>query len=88
LVILNEFKKVHDEALEILRGSQCDEATFTGLVHKVKGGAHLLQAKSFIQACAGLEQKGNLHLRIEEFTQLLMQQNQIIAGYQSKYSES
>ena len=88
LVILNEFKKVHDEALEILRGNQCDEAIFTGLVHKVKGGAHLLQAKSFIQACAGLEQKGNLHLRIEEFTQLLMQQNQIIAGYQSKYSES
>ena len=50
-VILDEIKKVHDEALEILESNECDETTFSSLVHKVKGGAQLLSAKSFIQGC-------------------------------------
>ncbi|MBU3581761.1 response regulator [Polynucleobacter sp. AP-Capit-er-40B-B4] len=87
LVILDEIKKVHDESLELLESNQCDEETFNGLVHKVKGGAQLLKAKSFIQACAELEQKGSLSLRISAFTQLLAQQNQVIASYKSKYLE-
>jgi two-component system sensor histidine kinase EvgS len=85
LVILNEIKKVHDEALEILESNECDETTFSSLVHKVKGGAQLLSAKSFIQGCIELEQKGNLSHKIDKFTQLLTQQNHVIAGYMSKY---
>lgn len=87
LVILDEIKKVHDEALEVLKSNQCDGEVFNSLVHKVKGGAQLLSAKSFIQSCTGLEREGNLSTRISAFTQLLVQQNQVIASYKSKYSE-
>lgn len=87
LVILDEIKKVHDEALEILKSNQCDGEVFNSLVHKVKGGAQLLSAKSFIQSCTELEREGNLSTRISAFTQLLVQQNQVIASYKSKYSE-
>ena len=87
LVILDEIKKVHDEALEMLESKQCDEETFNSLVHKVKGGAQLLGAKSFVQSCNELEQKGNLRPRICAFIQLLAQQNQVITRYKSKYSE-
>ena len=78
-------KKVHDEAFEILESKQCDEETFDSLVHKVKGGAQLLSAKSFIRACAELEQEGNLRSRICAFVQLLAQQNQVITRYKSRY---
>lgn len=87
LVILDEIKKVHDEALEILESNQCDEDTFSSIVHKVKGGAQLLSAKAFIQACAELEGKGNLRHRTCAFIQLLVQENQVIARYKSKYIE-
>jgi len=87
LLILDEIKKVHDEALEMLESKQCDEETFNSLVHKVKGGAQLLGAKSFVQSCNELEQKGNLRPRICAFIQLLAQQNQVITSYKSKYSE-
>ena len=86
LVILNEIKKVHDEVLEVLSDNHYDEVLFNSLVHKVKGGAQLLSAKSFIKACEALEQEGNLSLRITTFTQLLIEQNQIIASYQSRFS--
>ena len=87
LVILDEIKKVHDEALEILESNQCDEDTFSSLIHKVKGGAQLLSAKAFIQACSELEEKGNLRHRICAFIQLLVQENQVIARYKSRYIE-
>jgi two-component system sensor histidine kinase EvgS len=87
LVILDEIEKVHDEALEILESNQCDEATFNSLVHKVKGGAQLLNAQPFTQACVELEQKGNLRTRICVFIQLLAQQNQVIARHKLRYSE-
>ena len=85
-VILEEIKKVHDEALGLMKCNKCDGETFNSLVHKVKGGAQLLSAQSFIQACEALEQEGNLHARICTFTQLLEEQNKIILSYQSQYS--
>ena len=84
-VILEEIKKVHDEALELIKCNKCDEETFKSLVHKVKGGAQLLNAQAFIQSCEALEQEGNLSTRICAFAQLLEEQNQIILGYQSRY---
>lgn len=86
LVILDEIKKVHDEALEAIKDDQFNEGNFNSLVHKVKGGAQLLNAQSFIEACEILEQEGNLNTRICTFAQLLEEQNQIILGYQSRYS--
>ncbi len=86
LVILDEIKKVHDEALVAINDNMCNEEDFNSLVHKVKGGAQLLSAHSFVQACEALEQEGNLNGRICAFTQLLKEQNQIILGYQLRYS--
>ena len=86
LVILEEIKKVHDETLEAIKDDQCDEENFNSLVHKIKGGAQLLNAQSFVQACEALEQEGNLNARICAFTQLLEEQNEIIFGYQLHYS--
>lgn len=87
LLILDAIKKVHDEVLEALRDNQCDEVTFKELLHKVKSGAQLISAKSFIQACEALEQDGNLSLRIDTLIQLLAQENQVITDYQAKYTE-
>jgi two-component system sensor histidine kinase EvgS len=78
LEILDAIKKVHDEVLEILQSDKCDEVSFGSLVHKVKGGAQLLQAKSFIQACETLEQGGDLTFRINSFAELLRMENQRI----------
>lgn len=86
LVILDEIKKVHDETLSILQNEVIDEKCFKSLVHKVKGGAQLLSAQKFIQACESLEQDGNLGHKISTFTQLLEQQNQIIESHISQYS--
>ena len=85
-MILDEIKKVHDEALKAIKDKMCDEEDFNSLVHKVKGGAQLLSAQSFIQSCETLEQEGDLSARICAFTQLLEEQNKIILGYQSQYS--
>jgi two-component system sensor histidine kinase EvgS len=78
LAILDAIKKVHDEVLGILKNDKCDEETFGSLVHKVKGGAQLLQAKSFILACEALEQSGDLPDRINSFVELLNIENQRI----------
>ena len=85
LVILEEIKKVHDETLPALRDEVVDEAAFRSMVHKVKGGAQLLNAKNFTKACEALEQEGHLNERIETFVQLLNEQNQLIESYQEKY---
>ena len=82
-LILDEIKKVHDETLQALNDNDCNEDLFAGLVHKVKGGAQLLSAKSFVQACEDLEQEGDLTLRIKAFIELLAIQNQIIENYHS-----
>ncbi|QWD59883.1 ATP-binding protein [Polynucleobacter sp. MWH-UH35A] len=86
LVILEEIKKVHDEVLESIQCNQCDQETVSKLIHKVKGGAQLLNAQSFIQACEALEKEGNLNVQVDIFAQLLHEQNQIILEYQAHYS--
>jgi two-component system sensor histidine kinase EvgS len=58
---------------------------FQSLVHKIKGGAQLLEATRFINACLKLEAGGPLPVRIEEFIQLLEEQNQIIKDYKERY---
>ena len=87
LVILEEIKKVHDETLLTLRNEAIDEANFKSMVHKVRGGAQLLSAKQFIQACEALEQEGFSDLQIYTFIQLLEEQNQIISRYQNHYAK-
>jgi two-component system sensor histidine kinase EvgS len=87
LVILEEIKKVHDEALLALRNEAVDQTSFRGIVHKVKGGAQLLSAKQFTRACEALEQEGVLDEQISTFTQLLNEQNLVIQEYQSRFSD-
>ena len=87
LVILEEIKKVHDETLLTLRNEAVDEGALRNMVHKVKGGAQLLNAKNFTRACEVLEQEKNLDARITTFIQLLEDQNLIITRYQSQYAK-
>jgi two-component system sensor histidine kinase EvgS len=91
IVILEEIEKVHLDTLNqlCLEGNQAllDEAQFRSLVHKVKGGAQLLQATGFIDACQSLEVDGPLSDRIEQFVNLLQEQNQIIKTYKKKYRQ-
>jgi two-component system sensor histidine kinase EvgS len=89
IVILEEIEKVHLEALMQLRLDSnqisIDEAQFQSLVHKVKGGAQLLQATEFIDACELLEVDGLLSERIGRFIALLEEQNQTIETYKKRY---
>lgn len=85
-VILEEIKKVHDEALLILKSEAVDQASFKSMVHKVKGGAQLLSATKFIQACEALEKEGILDEQVASLTQLLEEQNLIIQDYRSRFS--
>ena len=91
IVILEEIEKVHLETLGQLHSdgiaSSIDETQFQSLIHKVKGGAQLLQATGFIHACESLEIDGSLLDRIERFTTLLKQQNQTIENYKEKYRQ-
>lgn len=89
IVILEEIEKVHLDTLNQLKSdanqAPIDEVYFQSLVHKVKGGAQLLQATEFIHACESLEDNGRLTERIEQFISLLEEQNQTIATYKEKY---
>ena len=89
IVILEEIEKVHLDALDQLAAhnskTPIDEKQFQGLVHKVKGGAQLLQATEFIQACESLEVDGPLAGRLERFANLLKEQNQTIETYKKRY---
>jgi two-component system sensor histidine kinase EvgS len=91
MVILEEIEKVHTAMLEgQLSGANkgsIDEAQFQSLVHKVKGGAQLLEASQFIDGCKKLEASGPLWERIEQFIALLREQNQMIETYKSRYRE-
>ena len=91
VLILEEIEKVHLTTLDELfsgadRGS-INEAQFQSLVHKVKGGAQLLGASQFINACKKLEASGPLWDRIEQFATLLAEQNQRIETYKNRYRE-
>lgn len=89
LIILDEIQRVHDEALLELRQGAIetglDEARFQSLVHRVKGGAQLLEASDFIQACKALEAKGVLPERVKQFISILEEQNKIIHSYKARY---
>ena len=88
LAILDEIKKVHDETLFALRNESIDDVSLRSMVHKVKGGAQLLSATKFIQACESLEQEGVLAEKAANFILLLEDQNRVISGYQTRYSGS
>lgn len=83
--ILEEIKKVHDEALQQLQATSLSDHEFRGLVHKVKGGAQLLKAQSFIEQCQRLEKDGPLQTRMASFKSLLEEQNRLLESYQSSY---
>lgn len=91
IVILEEIRRVHDDALQQLNfsltGTAINESQFNSLVHKVKGGAQLLQASGFIEACQELEADGPLHQRIELFIKLLNEENKKIESYQRRYRQ-
>jgi len=91
IVILEEIEKVHLDALDQLASdnnqTSIDEMQFQSLVHKVKGGAQLLQAAGFICACESLEAIGPLSERLERFANLLKEQNQTIETYKKKYRQ-
>ncbi|WP_114639162.1 ATP-binding protein [Polynucleobacter necessarius] len=86
LIILQEIKRVHDDALKILSSETIEEDVLASLIHKVKGGAQLLSASNFIRACESLEQEKSPQKRIRSFKKLLEDQNQIIEQYHSQYS--
>jgi len=86
LVILEEIKKVHIETLAILKTELINEDNLASLIHKVKGGAQLLNAKFFIKRCEILEIEGVVPDRVSAFIQLLEEQNQIIERYVAKYA--
>lgn len=91
IVILEEIEKVHLDVLDQLASDNnqtpIDEKQFQGLVHKVKGGAQLLQATEFIHTCESLEVEGPLSGRLERFTNLLKEQNQTIETYKKRYQQ-
>lgn len=87
LVILEEIKKVHDETLLALKNEAVSEPELASMLHKVKGGAQLLNANTFLRACETLENIEALDTRILSFIELLEEQNQIIGKYQSQYSK-
>jgi two-component system sensor histidine kinase EvgS len=86
LLILEEIKKVHIETLAILKTEPVDENTLASMIHKVKGGAQLLNAKLFIKRCETLEIEEVVPDRVTAFIQLLEEQNQIIERYLAKYA--
>jgi len=86
---LNEIRKVHDDILielgEIAASDDLTESQFRAMVHKVKGGAQLLNAKIFTEQCQKLELGGPLEERVQLFIELLAKENQVIERYQGKY---
>jgi two-component system sensor histidine kinase EvgS len=88
VVILDEIRKVHDEALDALKNESIDESDLASMLHKIKGGAQLLAAKNFVERCECLEKMGPLPEKIASFITLLEEQNQIITRYQAKYAGS
>lgn len=88
LIILDEIKRVHNEVLGLLKSESIEDHALAGLIHKVKGGAQLLSAGNFIQACENLEREKSPSKKILSFRKLLEDQNQIIERYQAQYSTS
>jgi two-component system sensor histidine kinase EvgS len=89
VIILEEIQRVHDETLaELITEAETgilNEARFQSLVHRVKGGAQLLQADQFVKACQALEPSGPLSDRKKKLIALLNEQNKIIGVYKLRY---
>lgn len=85
LILLEEIERVHHEALSKLDAETPSEAEFKSMVHLIKGGAQLLQAKAFVEQCQLLEKDGPLPQRVLAFRRLLEEQNGILNSYQSRY---
>jgi two-component system sensor histidine kinase EvgS len=83
-VILDEIKKVHDDVLLQLNSPSINQHQLASLIHKVKGGALLLQATRFIKSCESLEKEGDFLKQLHAFKDLLLEQNQQIKRYQDK----
>ena len=83
-VILDEIKKVHDDVLLQLNSPSINQHQLASLIHKVKGGALLLQATRFIKGCESLEKEGDFLKQLHAFKDLLLEQNQQIKRYQEK----
>ena len=90
ILVLEEIKKVHDEALDTLRcvskGGNFSKKDFDQLLHKIKGGASLLNADQFIADCVKLEAEAPLGIRISRLIDLLEEQNLLIERYKSKFA--
>lgn len=75
-IILSEIKRVHDETLLILDRELVNESTLASPLHKVKGGAQLLNTKRFIQACESLETECDLERKTVALKELLEEQKE------------
>ena len=88
LLVLDEIQKVHDESLMALRNSyskgKLSQKDFDQLLHKIKGGAALLNAKQFIADCTILELDTHLESRISSLIDLLEEQNLLIERYKNR----
>ena len=88
-LILDEIQQVHDDVLLELSSPEMpllDDMQFKSLVHKVKGGAQLINAKSLIASCQELEKDGDLRAQIQQFSALLIAENRRITEYKEKSS--
>jgi two-component system sensor histidine kinase EvgS len=87
--ILTEILKVHYEVLQELTDSDHqhlrDEKQFKALLHKVKGGAQLINAQSFLKACQELERDGDVAEKIKLLIDLLQQENRKIGRYRQQF---
>jgi len=92
LIILDEIKKVHNETLlelKILSSSNSlEDKQFRGMVHKIKGGAQLLNAQEFIKQCQSIESGSTTPENVIQFMRILEEQNQIIESYRTKFTAS
>jgi two-component system sensor histidine kinase EvgS len=84
LVILDEIKRIHDETIARLDQDPIDELSLDSMIHKVKGGAQLLNAKKFMETLNSLN-VGALPNRIAALKHILEEQNLLIKQYQENY---
>lgn len=88
-IILDEIQKVHDDAILQLHTLSeqvtVDKQQFKSILHKVKGGAQLINAQSFLSDCLELEKDSDIKEQISQLIALLKAENLKIAQYQKKY---
>lgn len=79
LLILAEVLKVHQECLRMLDEKTLDTNELTHYLHKIKGGALLINESQFVAACTQLERDLQLGAPdINQKLQLLLQQENIL----------